>query len=116
MNGLGKTLGDILDGYDHRTTDPATSVIAAEENRPRRRTQRQQVLDNIVDAWRHGRTGCTDFEHAPLQQTSAGVRRKELERLGLVEASTIWRPSPSTSPAIVWTPTEDGIAAAAGPR
>jgi hypothetical protein len=116
MNGLGKTLDDILDRYDHRATDPATSVIAAEENRPRRRTQRQQVLDNIVDAWRHGRTGCTDFEHAPIQQTSAGKRRGELVTLGLVEASTSWRYSPAHAVAIVWTPTEDGIAQAAGPR
>lgn len=57
--------------------------------------------------------GLTDFELADLigsQQTSAGVRRKELERAGLVVATTNRRPSPSGKPVIVWRITEQGVA------
>lgn len=82
-----------------------TSVAAAEGNRKHRQSQQTTVLVNIILAWKHGQVGCTDFEHPPIQQTSAGVRRKELERAGLVERSTITRPSPSGCNAIVWRPT-----------
>lgn len=110
MNGgLGTPLGDILQRYDHRATDPETSVAAAQRNRTERQRQRDHVLQNIVCAWRRGEIGCTDFEHGTIQQTSAGVRRKELERLGFVEKSAVRRPTPSGSMAIVWKPTPEGV-------
>ena len=49
--------------------------------------------------------GLTDFELAELTGkalTSIGKRRGELEKVGLVVATTIRRPSPSGSPAVVW--------------
>ena len=60
-----------------------------------------------------GPDGLTDFELAAMSgkaQTSIGVRRKELCRMGLVEGTTRTRPAPSGSPAAVWVATRAGIA------
>ena len=118
MNGLGRTLLDILanEHPDHRICDPQTSVAAAQDNRANRETQRMAVLANIVHAWRTGTLGCTDFEHPGIQQTSAGKRRLELQRAGLVEPTGVRRPTPSGSMSIVWKPTVDGVEKAPGPR
>lgn len=60
--------------------------------------------------------GLTDFELGDLmhrQQTSAGKRRLELERDGLVEHTDIKRLAPSGSMATVWRITQAGRDAAA---
>lgn len=111
MNGLGTNLATVLDRYaDHRTDDLDTAITAAHDNRRGRSKQCREVLFNIVTAWRSGTTGCTDFEHGHIQQTSAGKRRKELVDLGLVELADITRPTPSGSQAKVWRPTPAGLA------
>lgn len=56
--------------------------------------------------------GLTDFELAALtdtQQTSIGKRRSELEKAGLIVATTLRRPSPSGAKAIVWRITSQGV-------
>lgn len=88
-----------------RFTDPDTSVMAAEDARPRAQRDRDRVLDAL-------RTfgAMTDHELALAInsiQTSCGVRRGELARAGLVRASTIdgvkvRRPSPSGKLCQVW--------------
>jgi hypothetical protein len=101
MTGLGRSLGDILAGK------------AAE---PGRLSHNQRyVLDRLaVRRGHHERhlvedDGLTDFEYPALQQTSAGKRRLELQRAGLVEDSGRRRPSPSGSPVIVWRITAVGL-------
>jgi hypothetical protein len=118
VNGLGRTLLDILadEHPDHRLCDPDTSVQAAADNRANRETQRMAVLANIVHAWRTGTLGCTDFEHPGIQQTSAGKRRLELQRAGLVEPTEMRRATPSGSMSTVWKPTIQGVQSAPGPR
>lgn len=90
-----------LDLLTHaRVTDPATSHQAAARARHTAEDDRQLVLTILRE---HG--PLTDFEIAELagrQQTSLGVRRGELVKVGLVEYAGITRPSPSGSPARVW--------------
>lgn len=85
-----------------RHTDPDTSHQAARSARPRARFNRQRVLEALMDAGEHG---LTDHELAARlggQQTSLGVRRGELVKLGLVEDAHRTRPAPSGSAAKVW--------------
>ena len=85
-----------------RQTDPATSHVAAEYAAVNAGTCRARALEALRAA---GERGLTDFELAAkthLQQTSVGVRRKELVRAGLVEHSGVTRPAPSGAAAIVW--------------
>ncbi len=59
--------------------------------------------------------GLTDFELADLTktaQTSIGKRRGELEKAGLIVATTERRPAPSGKPSIVWRITSRGVAVA----
>lgn len=91
-----------------RATDPDTAKAAA--------SQQAANPDRLSEAaaYHRGADGLTDFQHGYLQQTSAGKRRKELQRAGLVEDSGTRAPSPSGSPAIVWTITPAGLYAARG--
>ncbi len=85
-----------------RITDPDTSRAAAELAAQTAPTLRARCLDAIDAA---GPGGMTDFELAAVvgrQQTSAGVRRKELVQMGLVVATSMRRPTPSGATAIVW--------------
>lgn len=88
---------------DVRATDPSTSVGAATINRPRRANHKALVLDALRAA---GPSGLTDFETGAatgLQQTSAGKRRLDLQRDGLVRPLIGERRlSPSGTPAQVW--------------
>ena len=84
-----------------RHTDPQTSHDAAADVLPVSGRHRNLALA----ALREAPFGLTDFELAKVtgvQQTSIGVRRKELVRAGLVEATAMRRESPSGSAAIVW--------------
>jgi len=86
-----------------RKSDPPTSHIASKAVRARAPRDRDRVLAYLKE---HG--PATDFEIAEAlggQQTSLGVRRGELRRMGLVEATGERRASPSGSPAIVWRAT-----------
>lgn len=89
----------LFDQPTARLSDPATSHKAAA--RAKRRTHEQLALETL----RANPAGLTDFELAArtgVPQTSIGVRRKSLERQGLVVATQKRRPSPSGSMAIVW--------------
>lgn len=91
-----------------RASDPDTSHEAARRAQVRAGTNRARAL---VAHWIH-HAGLTDFELADIchsGQTSIGKRRGELVRLGLVEATTGRRPSPTGSPAVVWRITPDGM-------
>lgn len=83
-----------------RATDPETSHIAATNARRHTETDRELVLRLLRT---HG--PMTDFEiaaRAGRAQTSLGVRRGDLVKLGLVEYAGFARPAPSGSPARVW--------------
>ena len=83
-----------------RHTDPETSHNAAKVASRKAETNRLLALRMLRE---HG--PMTDFALAELtgiQQTSVGVRRGELVKLGLVRATTLRRPSPSGTPCIVW--------------
>lgn len=89
-----------------RRTDPDTARDAAILVLPTAASVREQCLAALRE---HG--PMTDFQLAAIvgrQPTSAGVRRKELERAGLVEVvlggdgKPLRRPSPSGTPAMVW--------------
>jgi len=85
-----------------RGSDPETSHDAAADATPRAGTNRRLAYETLLAALPGG---LTDFELAArtgVAQTSIGVRRKELVRAGLAEATSMTRPAPSGSAAIVW--------------
>lgn len=103
---------------DHNGTD--TSRFAAAYNQPRRPRDRERVLAALTAA---GEYGLTDFELADvltrtgprIQQTSAGKRRLDLLRDGLICRRFVVvatkdgpavvadkRPSPTRASAAVW--------------
>ena len=87
-----------LDLLTYRATDPDTSITAGTGDRTTDRDRALAILRDHPD-------GLTDHELATLMgraQTSAGKRRLECQRLGLVEDSGTTRPSPWGSPCIVW--------------
>ena len=84
-----------------RATDPDTSHQAALFAAPKAESHRVIAL-RVLKAHPDG---LSDFELSALTgvpQTSIGVRRKELVRMGLVEATDKRRPAPSGAKAIVW--------------
>lgn len=94
-----------------RASDPETSRDAAALASLTAPTVRQRALAALRAA---GADGLTDFELAEIvgrQQTSAGVRRKELERAGLVvvllgaDGRPVRRSTPSGATALVWIAT-----------
>lgn len=90
-----------LDEYAARATDPETSHAAGSIDRATDRDRALAILRAHPD-------GLTDFELAFLmhrQQTSAGKRRHELMKAGLVEYAGFTRPSPSGASARVWRAT-----------
>ena len=95
-----------------RASDPETSRDAAALASLTAPTVRQRALAALRAA---GADGLTDFELAEIvgrQQTSAGVRRKELERAGLVvvllgaDGRPVRRSTPSGATALVWIAAE----------
>lgn len=94
-----------------RLTDPATSHQAASaQTAPRVTTGQRAVLDTLALI---GDEGLTDFELAErtgIKQTSIGVRRGELVKAGLVEATGAVRPSDTHSDAKCWRITTAGVA------
>lgn len=91
-----------------RHTDPPTSHQAAALAALRAGSQRTRVLRAL--AWAD-QDGLTDFELADAigsRQTSCGVRRSELVKLGLVMDSERHRKAPSGANAIVWICTPHG--------
>lgn len=84
-----------------RATDPVTSHQAALFATNRAETNRVLAL-RVLKA---NPDGLTDFDLAALTgipQTSIGVRRGELVKMGLVEATRERRRTPSGALAIVW--------------
>lgn len=91
-----------------RASDPHTSHAAARDAGRRAPVLRNRCLAALRAA---GERGMTDFELAAAvcsQQTSAGKRRGELVKLGLVEYAGCKRQSPSGSDAMVWRVVEMG--------
>lgn len=96
-----------------RCSDPDTShAAAASITVDRRRQVHRHILDVLAE---HG--ACTDFDLArlvaplvgyPIKQTSVGVRRKELVRLGLVVDSGQRGTSDTGASAIRWQITSSG--------
>lgn len=85
-----------------RRADVDTSHDAAQRAKVTAGTMRAKCLDALRAS---GDRGLTDFELADVvgaQQTSAGKRRLELERQGLVEYAGTTRPTPSGANARVW--------------
>lgn len=85
-----------------RNSDPETSHQAARRARAGAFTNRTIALAALAHA---GSNGLTDFELAEITgipQTSIGVRRGELVKMGYVIKTEERRPSPSGSPSIVW--------------
>lgn len=94
----------------HRVTDPETARLAADAAGERLNEHQWLVLASLVEA---GSDGLIDHDHEArngLIQTSAGKRRIELVRLGLVEWSGRKRRSPSGQLARVWAVTARGVA------
>lgn len=92
----------------HRSTDPVTSQVAALNQAGRLSDNQTKVLAALEAA---GDLGMLDHDHRAvngLGQTSAGKRRLELQRAGLVESSGRTRLSPDKSPATVWVITAQG--------
>lgn len=96
-----------------RTSDPDTSHAAGQSISSERRRQVHQHILDVLAA--HG--PCTDFDLArlvaplvgyPIKQTSVGVRRKELVRLGLVADSGQRGSSDTGATAIRWQITTAG--------
>lgn len=88
-----------------RVNDPDTCVEPSEPKMSKGR------LKALAAHYLHPE-GLTDFELAELTetaQTSIGKRRGELEKAGLIVATTQRRPSPSGSQAIVWRITSRGV-------
>lgn len=110
---------------DWRRSDPSTSRDAAVFNLPNRSAHKALVLAALLAA---GERGLTDFEAAAetgLVATSAGKRRLDLQRDGLVcgrmvvDAKTLGlvqdrRPSPSGALSLVWVAQEFARADAGG--
>lgn len=102
--------GTIATSHRHRTADPDTARLAAEQAAEHLTEHQWLVLGALVDA---GRTGLIDHEHEPrngLIPTSAGKRRKELERYGLCEPTDMRRPTSRNALATVHRITARGIA------
>lgn len=96
-----------------RNTDPPTSREAAERANMHASHGRMVVLEQLA------LRAMTDFELAAATgwlATSIGKRRHECMMAGLVERALdgrgedVRRPSPSGSPALVWSITADGRA------
>lgn len=87
-----------LDDYAARATDPETSHAAGNVDRATDRDRALTILRAHPD-------GLTDFALGDLMgriATSAGKRRHELMKAGLVEYAGFTRPSPSGASARVW--------------
>jgi len=86
---------------------PPTSLAAAMDVLPRTGTQRRQVLDALLDAYRRGYGGATDPElqrHLRMSPNSQRPRRVELVDAGLVHDSGVTRAHQGHAHA-VWAPT-----------
>ncbi len=97
-------------GTRHRTTDPDTARAAAERSAEQLTEHQWLVLKALVDA---GQRGMLDHEHEHVNgliPTSAGKRRLELVDVGLVEKSTLRRPTETGHMAAVWRVTARGQA------
>jgi DNA-binding transcriptional ArsR family regulator len=95
-------------GGSFRADDPDTAVLAARATVRNLRLAQWAVLDAIV---RSGSAGMMDCEHEQVtgsRPDSAGSRRKELERLGLVEDSGKRRQTPRGRHAAVHVATPPG--------
>lgn len=99
--GLCKTCWAAETSPTARHSDPDTSHAAARLASIKAGTNRERALMTL----RAHPDGLTDFDLAALTgiaQTSVGVRRGELVKMGLVTKTSIRRASPSGAAAIVW--------------
>ena len=92
--------------HNVRRWDPDTCYHAAYGWRASHGSLRWRCYEALCKA---GRRGLTDYELAELvgrQQNSAGKRRGELCKMGLVRDSGMRRLGPTCSPCIVWVVVE----------
>jgi hypothetical protein len=81
---------------------PDTEIAAAIDNAARSPKQRAQVLDALRKAGNEGRTDYELGVELGILRTSAGKRRLELQRIGLVVDSGERRPTDTGSSGVVW--------------
>lgn len=107
MNGQ-LSLTDLPTGPTARRTDPDTAKAAGAGQTPIKLTRGRELVLRALAA---NPDGLSDFDYLDvvgLIQTSAGKRRVELERAGLVELAD-WRAiSPAGSPVRVYRLTDAG--------
>lgn len=93
---------DVTPDVRARRDDEDTSHEAACIARRGASELRTRCLAALQAAGAHGLTDFELAERIGSQQTSAGRRRLDLERAGLVEYAGTKRPAPSGAPARVW--------------
>lgn len=97
-----------------RRTDPVTSHEAGRNVNAA--SQRQRVLTVLVARWRRCQEPMTDDAIADvlsIPSTSAGKRRLELQRVGLVEPAGGVGTTRNGASALLWKPTIAGCCVAA---
>ncbi len=80
----------------------ATSTEAAESVVETKDTQRQRVYEAIRDSGRNGMTDEQIQEDLGIEGNSQRPRRRELQALGRIQASTLRRLTRSGRTAVVW--------------
>lgn len=96
----------------------ATSARSAARTLPGKGTQRRRVLDALLDAVDHRRTGLTDDELETilgLRHEAASAARNSLMRDGWVVDSGQLRRTRRGHDAIIWTPTPASVPATPTP-
>lgn len=94
-----------------RASDPSTSKMAAANLDPKKIRENQRTI--LVVIGREGALGTTDEEifarlPQPWSRSGARTRRKELQRMGLVENTGCQRPLSSGNKGTVWGITDTG--------
>lgn len=101
--------GHHVRGAKHRHGDPDTAVAAAQAQTEERVTANQwKVLWALYDAGAAGLVDDAHFQINKLIATSAGKRRLELQRMGLVESTGQKGKTGQHSDAIRWRLTDEG--------
>lgn len=108
MTGLQLSLDDAVPAV--RATDPWTSKAAGQRVSQNASNTRARVLRALVDHWQAHREGLT----LQIPSTSAGKRRLELQRAGLVELADGVGTPRNGAAALMWQPTDQGVDLASG--
>jgi len=103
------SLDDLPSGPTARNTDPETAKMAGAAQTPAKMGAGRRKVLMCLFRWP---SGLSDFDYLPrcgMIQTSAGKRRVELQRAGLVEqVPGEYGTSPSGSKVALWRLTHEG--------